>query len=420
MLMGTILDFEQLTLKKKLKKILKKTKYKNIAYGNMDNLKYIHKSTLCKGRKKIKPMAIKILNDDWIINSYTFKKSKPEFALYKNKYILTCIDGTTLEIENTCENRKVFGTTSSVAGAKQLARAGASMMYDPLNKKIIDAVIGKYPANEREMFKEHITHAKEIVPLNNHARLLVVIDRGYFSMDILVYCLEENIDFVFRLPKHMFKAEFENIQNNDEIVEIDLVQKLLNVDSGEKKERLKIRIEELGVNKTKVRLTRVILDTGEIEYLFSSIPMEDVPYREMKELYFKRWSIETTYDFLKNTLNIEKFSGITREIIIQEFYAHVFLSNVAYDLELEAQGVVSARAKRKNLKWKYQINRNEMIGTLSEYFLDILYQDDYGEREKIFDNVIEEISRNVEAVRPNRSFGRKKLNRNGNKHNRNR
>ena len=420
MLMGTILDFERLTLKKKLKKILKKTKYKNIAYSNMDNLKYIDKSTLCKGRKKIKPMAIKMLNDDWITNSYTFKNSTPEFLLYKNKYILSCIDGTTLEIENTAENRNIFGKTKSQKGMKELARAGASMLYDPLNKKIIDAEIGKYPANEREMFKAHIKHAKEILPLDNNTQLLVISDRGYFSLDMLLFCLEEGINFLFRLQKNMFEKEFESIQNNDAIVSINLFEKAVVAHSSAKRTKLKSKLKELEISQVEVRLTKVLLDTGETEYLLSGIPIADVPYSEMKELYFKRWSIETTYNFLKNTLNIEKFSGITKDIIMQEFYAHALLSNVAYDFELDAQKLIISREKRKNLKWKYQVNRKEMIGTMSEYFLDILYEDDENEREKIIDCVMDEISRSVEAVRPTRSFKRNKLKRGGNKHNRNR
>jgi hypothetical protein len=61
-----------------------------------------------------------------------------------------------------------------------------------------------------------------------------------------------------------------------------------------------------------------------------------------------------------------------------------------------------------------------MIGTMSEYFLDILYEDNDDEREKIFDYLLEEISRSIEAIRPNRSFKRNKLKRSGNKYNRNR
>jgi len=62
------------------------------------------------------------------------------------------------------------------------------------------------------------------------------------------------------------------------------------------------------------------LDSGEIELLMTSlIEREKYTYECFKALYFKRWGIETYYDRLKNILNLENFSGLTNQAILQDF-----------------------------------------------------------------------------------------------------
>ncbi len=59
-------------------------------------------------------------------------------------------------------------------------------------------------------------------------------------------------------------------------------------------------------------MSKVILETGEVEYLLSNISEEIIKPEEMKETYFKRWQIEIGYDILKNKLHIENFTGKTK------------------------------------------------------------------------------------------------------------
>lgn len=47
-----------------------------------------------------------------------------------------------------------------------------------------------------------------------------------------------------------------------------------------------------------------------------------------KELYFKRWTVETKYCELKHKLEIENFSGRTQEAIYQDYYISATLCNI--------------------------------------------------------------------------------------------
>ena len=59
-------------------------------------------------------------------------------------------------------------------------------------------------------------------------------------------------------------------------------------------------------------MSKVILDTGEIEYLLSNIGEDIISAEKMKETYFKRCQIEIGYDILKNKLHSENFTGRTK------------------------------------------------------------------------------------------------------------
>ena len=48
-----------------------------------------------------------------------------------------------------------------------------------------------------------------------------------------------------------------------------------------------------------------------------------------KELYFKRWGIEISYDILKNIFKVENFTGLTQIAINQDFLAIILTNNIS-------------------------------------------------------------------------------------------
>ncbi|MCR0487373.1 transposase, partial [[Clostridium] innocuum] len=52
-----------------------------------------------------------------------------------------------------------------------------------------------------------------------------------------------------------------------------------------------------------------------VEYLISNLPMNEYSIDDLKELYHLRWTIETSYNRLKNRIKLEEFSGF-KEILI--------------------------------------------------------------------------------------------------------
>lgn len=64
------------------------------------------------------------------------------------------------------------------------------------------------------------------------------------------------------------------------------------------------------------------------EILVTNLYDKSLKIRDFKELYFKRWDVEIKYDALKNGLEIENFSGVTRIAIEQDFYASIYLGKL--------------------------------------------------------------------------------------------
>jgi hypothetical protein len=161
----------------------------------------------------------------------------------------------------------------------------------------------------------HIERLKEL----GLQKSLILADRGYPSFGFLARLIDNDFNFLIRVPK-TWKTLVGKLEQNPNANNFNFYE------NGEK---------------YTYRAYRVILDNGEPEWLVTSLDEEALSEDEAKELYTKRWGIETKYGFIKNKLQLENFSGKTVVAIKQEFYAAVYLSNLcsavakAADVEIE-------------------------------------------------------------------------------------
>ena len=166
--------------------------------------------------------------------------------------------------------------------------------------------------------------------------------------------------------------------------------------------------EELKKQKTiKIRMSKVVLDTGEIEYLLTNITEDIIAPEEMKETYFKRWQIEIGYDILKNKLHLENFTGRTKITIEQDFYAQIYTFNVLQDIKNTNTRRIQEKQKNKNLKYKYKVNINILAGWLKNILIAVMFTEDEEEQEEIYNIIVEKAEKNLVAIIPNRTNIRK-------------
>lgn len=121
----------------------------------------------------------------------------------------------------------------------------------------------------------------------------------------------------------------------------------------------------------KLRLVKVTLDTGEIEVLATTLlDGKKYPIEIFKELYFKRWGIETNFDHLKSNMNIEEFTSLSEIAIRQDFYVSMFINNLQSIIALDSKEEMDKEDKKK--KYEYKVNRNLSLGYMKDRIIEIL------------------------------------------------
>jgi len=317
--------------------------------GKIENT--ITKQAVSKQKQHIKSEMFEDLNKMYVKEVRNAKRET-----YKGYYIIAT-DGSTLEIPNIKKLKEIYGEAKASETSVSNARAGLNGFYDALNHVMVKLVVDKYQRGEKTVFLENV---QEVLEMYEEEKVLFIFDRGYICLELLLELdgLEEK--YLFRVPSNCYKKEINAAKTDDENIQVKITKARLNkVPKEKQKEYLEQEYKE-------VRLVKVELDTGEIEYLITNLSKEEVSYEEMKALYYQRWNIEKTFNILKNRLHIENISSRTKNGIEQEIHATVFLCNIIEDMAQELNKKIK---KKENNKYSYKININILAGTLKTYFM---------------------------------------------------
>lgn len=372
-------------------------KFKDMT-GKMED---VSKSALCQQRKKINPEIFKELNNDYIKNSYDNPR---DYKTIKG-YIVMAIDGMKIEVPDSKELREEYGTSQGKEGQRTSARALTSCLYDVVNNWVIDAQIDKFKGSERELAKKHI--AELVLTLTGEIELekvIILFDRGYPSIEMIYLLQEIGIKYIFRGKISSYRKEIEKMKTEDEEIEIKITEKKIkSVKEKEVKEKLRKK------GKIETRLVKYQLETGEEEILITNLVEEEFGREEVGKLYFRRWNIELAYNIAKNKLELQNFSGQSKIVVEQEFYGQMLMLNIAEDFRKDANEGIEKK-KENGYKYDYQVNMNTLIGLLRERFILILVSmaiNNDEKSQKEYDELIEEIRKELVPIQPGRKNERK-------------
>ncbi len=346
---------------------------------NSTKLSNFTQSAFIQSRNKIKPEVFKHLSSTLITEFYTDNDLSIELW---NGFRLLAVDGSMINLPDTKKLEKKYGRTKNHSNTG-VVQARTSVLYDVLNNLVIDSKLVPLKIGESTLAKEHLSQSK--------SGDLIIYDRGYPSFELVNSHYDLGIDFLFRVKVSFNNAvkEFINSGKKSQIVEISPGKNIKTL--GKKFNKKSCR---------KVRLIKVILNNGTTEVLMTSL-LNSKTYRSkiFKELYFKRWGVETYYDELKNKLKVEYFSGYSDNTIQQDFNVAIFISNIqtliVKDLEEEIQ------TETKGRKFKYKVNTNLSYGFLKDKIIHLLQGENDMEEElkKLFKS-------QLIPIRPHRKFKR--------------
>ena len=200
-------------------------------------------------------------------------------------------------------------------------------MYDVQNLIPIDFVL--LPSyDERAAIFDH--HIKRIPPNS-----LILVDRGYYSNDLIKVLSDKNISVIFRMKKDFVQCQ-KLLKTQEKFIRYDNDKQLTNCES---------------VIKTKKK---------EETYIFLSNFQTSVV--KIAELYNLRWKVETFFGYLKSQLEAKYLKSSNFDNCKQEVYSKIYGYLLARMIERVSLNAISNKYTTvKNRKILKKYCKNEKV-----------------------------------------------------------
>jgi len=278
-------------------------------------------------------------------------------------YRLFAVDGTSFIVGELNKLAGYFGLSTTL---KDKAMCRINGVVDVLNECIVNASVSPFCVGERALAIEQIEQ------LNGVGNALYLFDRGYWSPKLVSDIVDNGQKFLMRLASNTGKISVSDIDGNE------------------------------------LRRYEFILQSGEKEILLTNISEEEMTDAEIAALYAKRWGVETKYLELKDRLQIDKFSGVSVNSVLQDIYSTLYISNLVAFICFEADEVVRKRTEGKGNKYGQKSNRTTCISTLRRRFVEICLIEDPELSSAALKRLVNDISKDVTYVNKSKPKPRNK------------
>ena len=316
----------------------------------------ISKSAIGQQRTFIDPQAYIDMNEDFINGIYNDYEEKDKFK----EYILLACDSSVCDSPNTKLTYNEYNQPHFNLIKKELLRFRASCIADVNLDFILTSEFTSTKVDELTLAKKHFFNIKNRFP---NQKFITIYDRGYNSMELMIIHHLNDSKFLIRLPKDNFKKERKQMTSGDEIVSINLNR---NRKQNFKDKELKEKASQL--QRIDFRITEIeLIDKNGNHYteiLISNLEKEKFTIEDLRELYRRRWKIETNFNRLKNIIMLENFTGHRKIILEQDFYANIYIFNFLIAMKHDANNKIEEKHKNKNNKYEYQTNLNVLFGKI--------------------------------------------------------
>lgn len=312
-------------------------------------------------------------------------------SLWKG-YKLLAIDGSSAILLNNEELNNQYKGGQNKYGTYPLCRY--MKMYDVLNEITLKVEMMPMKGSERKCAYQWV----DAIPDGS----ITIFDRGFpsFTLFYLMLSCERPKDFIIRC-KQKFSSSIKDF-----------------VTSVETSSKIKFYPDDRAISTLRqyhykvtrqtfveLRVEKIVLENNEVEVLITSIDDELLlSNSEMKELYHKRWAIETNIGKEKNVLQLENFSSHLKNGIEQDFYATFITGNIHSLLCKEAQQRIDQKVSKR--KYRYKINASASMNTFKKNLIRLFYTRDLYQLIVQIQSVFELF---IEPVRPNRKVQRMRV-----------
>ena len=281
-----------------------------------------------------------------------------------------------------------------------------SVMYDVLNKTVLDVDLRPRPKMDEtgafvSMLQRNTFSEKNIM----------IMDRGYESYNVFAHLMEkENVDFLCRVKNQKSMREIGKLPMEE--LDRDISFEITTTQTNEDKEKQRVyfqtarkrgksyskktpirKWDHVSPYTMKFRVVRFQLNTGDYETLVTTLPRFIFSVQDIKELYHRRWGIETAFRDIKYSLGLINLHSKKEDLVMQEIYAALIVYN--FCTRIVSAVVVE---KRQQAIHAYQVNFKMAVYLCKNFYRRIA---------SMGPDLMIEIGQYTEAIRPGRQDQRK-------------
>lgn len=304
-------------------------------------------------RAKLKPDALEAVFKRFNSSVNSIEKT--------SEYRFIAADGSTF----TFFSKSSFAPSEYYVSPGHSAKGFYSMhlnaFYDLDRHTYTDALI--QPVHNKDEFRAFcdIVDRHEILP---NTKNVFIGDRGYCSYNNMAHVIESGQLFLFR-AKDIHSKGLLGKFNYPDSESFDITVKVTLTRSNSKKiystqgynrfidKATSFDFITYGSQDTyelSFRIVRFDLSDSSFECIVTNLPADEFPPQRIKELYFSRWGIESSFRKLKYSIGLSNFHACKPEYIQQEIWARLISYNIT---ELLINHTVF---EQKQTKYEYKVN----------------------------------------------------------------
>ncbi len=256
-----------------------------------------------------------------------------------NGYTLLAVDGSHVQIPSNIHDEATYFNSTKDGRGYNLLHLNA--LYDLESQLYLDAVI-------QDGREEHESRA--LVELVDRSELtepaILIADRGYEAYNNMAHIEQKGWKYLIRVKDKqgiLSGLRLPDALEFDAVFSYSLSKRLTNrIRQEPQKYRWipsKVHFDYIrdasdALYPISFRVVRFAVKEGLYETVITNLPADRFPPALLRELYHKRWGIETSFRDLKYTLALTHFHAKKRPFIKQEIFSRMTLYNFASLLRL--------------------------------------------------------------------------------------
>lgn len=333
----------------------------------------VSRQAVSKARQHIFPELFEELFKITVNNYYS---SVSDYRLW-NGYHLFAIDGSQIHMTKSDSILEEFGENSDPRYNRRHYMGLGSCLYDISQDIVLDACLSHCLTSERVLAQKHLDKLQKF-PFSKNS--LILFDRGYYSYQLFNYLVDSGYKCLMRIKQSY--TSLTSADTNDALIDLKKIH-------------------------GKIRVIKVTLSSGEIEYLVTNVMDPDITPEMFKDLYHERWKIELKYYELKEQWSLEKFNGATSTAVRQEFFITLMKSNLCSIVKQDVDEALRASNLKKKAEQmpEYQGCRAFIIGRLSRLLPKYILRERVRTSSR---QLFRDAKRILSLIRPDRHAKRKK------------